>query len=182
MKKKYLLFVLFFFLSLLTYDLYCQNTNEANFSELDYAIEQNENYPSLSLNKNAFEIKIGIEAKRRILEGIFGYKIGLHENLSFIPELSFICGPLPSISLRLHHNPHKSITLFLQAGVGYLILISGNRFLGGGFEYNIFRGLKIQTEARIVFFNGNPNTNSTSISDYNIIEHKPIVISVGIVF
>lgn len=182
MQKKYWLLILFFFSSLFTYDLVCQSKSVINFCPPVYILEMDANALSLTPPQNAFEIKIGIEAKRKILEGIIGYKFGLNENLSIVPELSFICGVLPSVSLRLQHNPDENLALFTQGGVGYLLLIGKNVFVGVGLEYRVFRKLKLQTEVRVVIIESNNHTKSKSISGYDILNHKPLVVSVGIVF
>lgn len=141
---------------------------------------------NLNYIRNSFEIKLGYEVNRKIPEAIFGYKNQFSNFFSFVPELSYICGIIPSASMRFHYKMHNNLTHFLQLGVGIysgLIWFTGpNSLISTGFEYQINREIKIQSELRVVFFGDNAETRSLSIENFNIVDYKPVVISVGIAF
>ncbi len=130
--------------------------------------------------QNRIELKIGYEPVRNIPGSGIGYKISANEYLSFLPELSFMCGINLSLSLKPQISINNQIILYSSVGMGLDLLIGKNWFTALGSEIKLNHSLSFMTEFRIIFFSNNNESRTTSIAGYDLVKQRPMFLSVGI--
>lgn len=129
---------------------------------------------------NKFEIKAGYEFIRKLPEGIVGYNWRIREVVSIVPEAGVLMGITAAFSFRVRFPLVYKIDLYTQAGAGFSFMSANAIITAAGTEFNIARGVRLQAELRVVFYENNADNRGVSIKGYNIIKYKPVVFMMGI--
>ncbi|MBI2419540.1 MAG: hypothetical protein HYV28_16890 [Ignavibacteriales bacterium] len=129
---------------------------------------------------NKFEIKAGYEFIRKLPEGIVGYNWRIREVVSIVPEAGFLMGITAALSFRVRFPMVYKIDLYAQAGAGFSFMSANALITAAGTEFNIAKGVRLQAELRVLFYENNVDNRDVAIQGYNILKYKPVIFMMGI--